>query len=242
MPDEKYDPTDDRQLACVRDYLFRKIGTPGISGHIEIDAFEKGMRDMRMDVRDTSWVSRTTTFLSRITLLLEDTRVQLEPKKLIRKCMRGVIPHSLKQRLHTLIESGTDDESAASKDLKVWKALLRKEARLDWESTIRLKHIQTPDFKSRNFRHGTQRHQRFRVQNRNTPKSLQVGAFSEQSKSRRFKTHSGSYSRPPPKILISRGNLSRRTTIRGRHTSREDETVFNEDSTNERQRIPMVRS
>jgi len=46
---------------------------------------------------------------------------------------------------------------------------------------------------------------------------------------------------PPPKILISRGSLSRGTMIRGRHTSREDETVFNEDSTNERQRIPMVR-
>ena len=119
MPDEKYDPTDDRQLACVRDYFFRKTGTPGISGHIEIEAFEKGMRDLRMDVRDTSWASRTTTFLSKITPLLEDTRVQLEPKKLIRKCMRGVMPHSLKQRLHTLMESGTDDERAASKDMKV---------------------------------------------------------------------------------------------------------------------------
>ena len=61
--------------------FFRKTGTPGISGHTEIDAFEKGMRDLRTDVRDTSWVSRTTTFLSRITLLLEDTRVQLNPKK-----------------------------------------------------------------------------------------------------------------------------------------------------------------
>jgi hypothetical protein len=75
MPDEKYDPTNDKQQACVRDYFFRKTRTPGISVHIEIDAFEKGMRDLKMNVRDTSWVSRTTTFLSKITLLLKDTRV-----------------------------------------------------------------------------------------------------------------------------------------------------------------------
>jgi hypothetical protein len=37
------------------------------------------------------------------------------------------------------MESGTDDERAAYKNMKVWKALLRKEARLDWESAIRLK-------------------------------------------------------------------------------------------------------
>jgi hypothetical protein len=43
------------------------------------------------------------------------------------------------------MESGTDDERAAAKNLKVWKALLLKEARLDWESAVRLKHIQTPD-------------------------------------------------------------------------------------------------
>ena len=121
MPDEKYDPTDDRQQTCVRDYFFRKTGTPGISSHIEINAFEKGMGGLNMDVRDTSWASRTTTFLPKITLLLEDTRVQLEPKKLIRKCMKGIMPHSLKQRLWTLMKSSTDDERAASKEMEVWK-------------------------------------------------------------------------------------------------------------------------
>ena len=204
MPDDKYDPTDKRQQTCVRDYFFRKTGTPGISTHIEIDAFERGMRDLKMDVRDKSWVSRTTTFLSKITLLLEDTRVQLEAKKLIRKCMRGVMPFSLKQRINTLMESGNDSERAAAKDLKVWKALLRKEARLDWESAIRLKQIQTPDFKSRNFRHGTQRHQRFSFKNRNRSKPFQSYVFSGQSKNRRSKTHSGSYSRPSKNINFQR--------------------------------------
>ena len=71
-------------------------------------------------------VSRTTTFLSKVTILLEDTRVQLDEKKMIRKYMLGVMPYSLRKRMTTVMESGTDKEKVAITNLKVWKALLRK--------------------------------------------------------------------------------------------------------------------
>ena len=106
-----------------------------------------------MDTRERSWLSRTTTFLSKVTILLEDTRVQLDSKKLIRKMMTGVHPFTLRNRLRTLMEPGCDDEKAAAKDLEVWKAMLRREARLDWESEIRLKRVPARNFQNRNYRH-----------------------------------------------------------------------------------------
>ena len=54
MPEARCNPTDEEQIACVRDYFFQKIGTQGVSSHIDIDTFEKGMRKLRMNVRDTS--------------------------------------------------------------------------------------------------------------------------------------------------------------------------------------------
>ena len=80
MPGTTYDSTDTTQLACIRAYFFQTPGTTGVDTHIKIDEFERGMREIRMDTRDTSWLSRTTSFLSKVTLLLEDTRVQLDSK------------------------------------------------------------------------------------------------------------------------------------------------------------------
>ena len=66
--------------------------------------------------------------------------------------MTGVQPFTLRHRLQTLMESGSDEEKAAAKNLEVWKAMLRKEARLDWESQIRLKREPTRDSRNRHFK------------------------------------------------------------------------------------------
>ena len=81
------------------------------------------MRALKMDVRDTSWVSKTIDSMSKITLLLEDTCMHLDAKKITRKCMLGVQPYSLRKRLLTLMESFDNYERAAAKNLKVWKTL-----------------------------------------------------------------------------------------------------------------------
>ena len=143
--------------------------------------------------------------------------------------MKGVMPHSLKQRLYTLMESGTEDERAASKNIKVWKALLRKEACLDWESAIRLRHNQTPDFKINFFRHGTQRHQRFRNQNKNRSKSLHVGTFAGQSKSRRSKTYTGSCFRPPSKNANFQKKPFRKNDNKGGRDQQKGRSNFQRD-------------
>ena len=54
MPGTTYDSTDTTQLACIRAYFFQTPGTTGVNTHIKIDKFEKGMREIRMDTRDTS--------------------------------------------------------------------------------------------------------------------------------------------------------------------------------------------
>ena len=60
------------------------------------------------------------------------------------------------------MESGCDDEKAAAKDLEVWKAMLHKEAWLNWESEIRLKRVPTQGFKNRNPRHQCHHPQKYR--------------------------------------------------------------------------------
>ena len=76
--------------------------------------------------------------------------------------MTGVQPFTLRNRLRTLMESGCDEEKAAAKNLEVWKAMLRKEARLDWESQIRLKREPTRNSRNRNFRPQRQHPQKFK--------------------------------------------------------------------------------
>ena len=96
-----------------------------------------------MDMNDDSWVSRTMTFLNRITLLLEDTRVTMTDKKLVKLCMRSVEPYRLRKRMYGLMESGCADNKAAEKNLQVWKTMLRRETRLDWESEFRLRGVES---------------------------------------------------------------------------------------------------
>ena len=85
---------------------------------IKIDDFERGMKHIHMNEKDTSWVSRVITYLSEIKILREDTHISLSDKKLIWLMMRGVTPR-LKRRIPGLIDSGTTEERKALKGLKV---------------------------------------------------------------------------------------------------------------------------
>ena len=103
------------------------------------------MRKLKMNVKDDSWVSRTMTFLKKVTLRLEDTRVTMTDKQLIKVCMRSVEPYRLQKRMYSLMELDCADDKAAEKNIMVWKSLFRREARLDWESEFRLRSVKSED-------------------------------------------------------------------------------------------------
>jgi hypothetical protein len=142
-PDDTFDSNNTLHQNAIRDYMFQKENTPGVNSHIKIETFEREMRKIKMDINDYSWVSRTMTFLNKITLLLEDTRVKMTDKKLVKLCMRSVEPYRLRKRMYGLIESGCEDDKAAGKNIQVWKTMLRRETRLDWESEFRLRGVST---------------------------------------------------------------------------------------------------
>ena len=142
-PDDTFDSNNTLHQIAIRDYMFQKQNTPGVNSHIKIDTFEREMRKIRMDINDDSWVSRTMTFLNKVTLLLEDTRVTVTDKKLVKLCMPSVEPYRLRKRMYGLMESGCADDKAAAKNLQVWKTMLRRETRLDWESEFRLRGVST---------------------------------------------------------------------------------------------------
>ena len=142
-PDDTFDSNNTLHQNAIRDYMFQKENTPGVNSHIKIETFEREMRKIKMDINDSSWVSRTMTFLNKITLLLEDTRVKMTDKKLVKLCMRSVEPYRLRKRMYGLIESGCEDDKAAGKNIQVWKTMLRRETRLDWESEFRLRGVST---------------------------------------------------------------------------------------------------
>ena len=75
--------------------------------------------------------------------ILEDTHVTVTDKKLVKLCMRSVEPYRLRKRMYGLMESGCADDKAAAKNLQVWKTMLRRETRLDWESEFRLRGVST---------------------------------------------------------------------------------------------------
>ena len=82
-------------------------------------------------------------FLNKVTLLLEDTRVTMTDKRLVKLFMRFMEPYRLRKRMYGLMESGCADDKAAGKKLQVWKTMLRRETRLDWESEFRLRGVGT---------------------------------------------------------------------------------------------------
>ena len=113
---------------------------------------------------------------------------------------------------------------------------MRKEARLDWESAIRLKQIQTPDSNLEILDMAL---------NAINVLDLKIGIdqslFSQTFFQGSLRTD---VLRPtldlilaPPKILISRENPSRRTTTIRSSSSREDETMPSEDGS---RKITMV--
>ena len=116
---ETFDSNSKQHQQAVRYYMFQTPGTPGANSHIQIETFEREMRKMKMGVKDNSWVLRTMTFLNKVTLLLEDTRVTMTDKKLIKLCMRSVEPFRLRKRIYDLLESGCADNKAAENNIKV---------------------------------------------------------------------------------------------------------------------------
>ena len=219
IPNELFDSNNASHQQAIRDYMFQKQNTPGVNSHIKIDMFEREMRRISMDMNDKSWVSRTMTFLNKVTLLLEDTHVTITDKRLVKLCMRSVEPYRLRKRMYGLIESGCADDKAAAKNLQVWKAMLRRETRLDWESEFRLRGVST-DARRGGFKNSKGRGIR----------RLNGGSITRRPNNVRVKSRPVNFRKnPPPPTALTRQNLRALTNpdyrIKGRRSDMETKTT-----------------
>ena len=65
--------------------------------------------------------------------------------------MRSVEPFRLRKRMYGLMESGCADDKAAEKNLQVWKSMLKRKTRLDWESEFRPHSVGSDDKRGRHW-------------------------------------------------------------------------------------------
>jgi hypothetical protein len=138
LPNCSYCPTDPDQVRAIDDYFTLKKNTPFVSSKIRMKEFDARTSKLSMDMRNNSWIDRIRVYLGAFQSTVEDCRVNIIPKIMVKKLLYGVMPYSLKKRLNNILIAGTDEEKSAYFCPQKFKQLLRQETQKDHEAKVLL--------------------------------------------------------------------------------------------------------
>ena len=91
LPNCTYCPTDPDQVRAIDDYFMLKKNTPFVSSKIRMKEFDARTSKLSMDMRNNSWIDRLRVYLGAFQSAVEDCRVNIIPKIMVKKLLYGVM-------------------------------------------------------------------------------------------------------------------------------------------------------
>ena len=158
LPNCTYCPTDPDQVKAIDDYFTLKKNTPFVSSKIRMKEFDARTSRLSMDMRNNSWIDRIRVYLGAFQSAVEDCRVNIIPKIMVKKLLYGVMPYSLKKRLNNILIAGTDEEKSAYFCPQKFKQLLRQETQKEHEAKVLLTSGVQHQNPNRQFHHAHRQH------------------------------------------------------------------------------------